>query len=143
MRRDERGQASLLIIGLAFVVVCLIVVVVDASVAFLERQSLDNLADGAALYGADAAAEGADVYAGGIGQGDLELTASRARAGVAAYLRKVGAYADHPGLSAHVTVRGDTVVVRISSRVDLPFSVPGGPEVAGVSSTGSAVVRPD
>jgi uncharacterized membrane protein len=143
MRRDERGQASLLIIGLAFVVVCLIVVVVDASVAFLERQSLDNLADGAALYGADAAAEGADVYTGGIGQDDLELTAARARAGVAAYLRKVGAYAAHPGLSAHVTVRGDTVVVRISSRVDLPFSVPGGPEVAGVSSTGSAVVRPD
>lgn len=142
MRCDERGQASLLIIGFAVVIVSLIVVVVDASVAFLERQSLDNLADGAALYGADAAAEGTEVYAGGIGHGDLDLTAARARAGVAEYLRKVGAYAGHPGLSAHVTVHDDAVVVRLTSRVELPFSVPGGPEVAAVGSTGSAVVRP-
>jgi uncharacterized membrane protein len=143
MTRDEHGQASLMIVGFAVVIVSLIVVVVDASVAFLERQSLDSLADGAALYGADAAAQGNEVYTGGIGHGDLDLTAARARAGVAEYLRKVGAYADHPGLSAQVTVRGDAVVVRISSRIDLPFSVPGGPEAAGVGSTGSAVVRPD
>ncbi|HWJ83085.1 MAG TPA: pilus assembly protein TadG-related protein [Nocardioides sp.] len=143
MRTDERGQASLMIIGFAVVIVSLIVVVVDASVAFLERQGLDNLADGAALYGADQAAEGTDVYTGGIGHGDLDLTAARARAGVLEYLRKTGAYADHPGLSAAVSVHGDAVVVRLSARVDLPFSVPGGPESARVASTGSAVVRPD
>jgi uncharacterized membrane protein len=141
--RDEHGQASLMIIGFAVVIVSLIVAVVDASVAFLERQSLDNLADGAALYGAAAAAQGTEAYSGGIGKGDLDLTAARARSGVLAYLRKAGAYADHPGLTAQVSVHGDSVVVRISSRVDLPFSVPGGPDTAGVGSTGSAVVRPE
>jgi hypothetical protein len=143
VRRDERGQASVLIIGFALVVLSLIVIVVDASVAFLERQSLDNLADGAALYGADRAAEGRDVYTHGVGDDDLELTAARARAGAIEYLRQVGAYGDHPGLSAAVHIEGDSVVVHLSSSVDLPFSIPGSPEAAGVGATGSAVVRPD
>ena len=89
-RRDERGQASVIIIGFALVVLLLVVVVVDAGAAYLKRQSLDSLADGAALYGADAAAEGRDVYSGGLGQDDLDLSADVARAAVRDYLRSQG-----------------------------------------------------
>ena len=142
-RRDERGQVSVMIIGFAMVVLLLIAVVVDASAAYLERQDLDSLADGAALYGADAAAEGRDVYQGGLGDHDLDLTADVARTAVRDYLRSAGAYDAHPGLRVSVAVRDDRVVIDIVAPVDLPLSLPGGPERPTVAATGSAVVRPE
>ncbi len=141
--RDDRGQVSVMIIGFAMVVLLLVAVVVDAGAAYLERQDLDSLADGAALYGADAAAEGNDVYQGGLGDGDLDLTADAARAAVRDYLRSAGAYDAHPGLRVSVAVRDDRVVVEIVAAVDLPLSLPGGPERPTVAATGSAVVRPE
>ena len=142
-QRDERGQVSVIIIGFALVVLLLIVVVVDAGATYLKRQSLDSLADGAALYVADAAAEGRDVYSGGLGEGDLDLSAGVARAAVHEYLRSAGAYDAHPALRVSVVVRGDRVVVEIVAPVDLPLSLPGGPKRPTVSATGSAVVRPE
>ncbi len=62
--RDERGQVSLLIIGFAAVLLLAIAVVLDASAAYLHRQGLSTLADGAALQGADLGATG--VYAEGL-----------------------------------------------------------------------------
>ena len=53
-RRDEAGQTTIMIVGFAVVLMMTIVVVVDASAAYLQRQGLDNVADGAALAGADA-----------------------------------------------------------------------------------------
>ena len=141
--RDQAGQTTVMVIGFAAVILLLVAVVTDASAAFLERQGLDTLADGAALHAADRAAEGRDVYGRGVGEGDLDLSPAAARAAVGEYLRSVGAYDGHDGLSASVTVDGDTVRVRLSGRVDLPFTIPGGPESAVVSSTGSAVVRPE
>lgn len=142
-RGDERGQVTPLIIGFASMVLLLIGVVVDASAAFLHRQDLDTLADGAALSGADAGAEGGEVYGGGLGSLPLAQTTARARAGVRSYLADVGAYRDHPGLSYTVDVRGDTVVVTVSSPVDLPLTVPGAPQRPRISATGSAVVDPE
>ncbi len=142
-RRDERGQATVMIVGFAAVILVLIAVVTDASAAFLERQSLDTLADGAALQAADRAAEGREAYGEGIGEGDLDLTLAAARSAVGDYLRAVGAYAEHAALRSAVTLDGDTIRVRLSGRVDLPFTIPGGPETTVVSSTGSAVVRPE
>jgi len=132
-----------IIIGFAAVVLLVIVVVVDAGAAYLERQSLDSLADGSALYGADAAAEGRDVYRGGLGERDLDLSVGVARAAVHDYLRSAGAYDAHPGLRVSVAVRNDRVVVEIAAPVDLPLTLPGGPERPLVRATGSAVVRPE
>ena len=67
--RSESGQATILIVGLATVLAMGVAVVTDASAAYLQRQGLDNLADGAALAGADLGAAGDDVYTGGIGDG--------------------------------------------------------------------------
>ncbi|UMG91596.1 pilus assembly protein TadG-related protein [Nocardioides sp. TF02-7] len=134
---------SVLIIGFALVVAMLVVVVVDASAAYLKRQSLDSLADGAALYAADAAAEGHDVYTGGLGDDDLRLSAGVARAAVRAYLRSTGALAAHPGLTTVVTVDATRVRVTVAAPVDLPLTLPGGPERPVVRAVGSAVVRPE
>lgn len=139
---DERGSAAPLIIGFALLLAMTVAFVVDASAAFLHRQGLDALADGAALSGADAGAQGLDVYAGGLDDQPLALSRARAQAGVRSYLTSVGAYRDFPGLRFAVVVRDDRVLVTVSAPVDFPLTVPGGPETARVSATGSAIVDP-
>jgi hypothetical protein len=141
--RDERGQSSLLIVGFAVVLAMLVAVVVDASAAYLQRQGLDTLADGAALRGADLGATGEDVYRGGVPHETLALTAARARAAVDAYLRDAGAYARYPGLSCSVRVEGDRVLVHLGAPLDLPLSVPGSPGRATIGADGGAVVGVD
>lgn len=141
-RRDQSGQASVLILGLAGVLAMTIALVVDASAAYLQRQGLDTLADGAALRGADLGATGEDVYEGGVDE-RLELTAAQTRSAVGAYLRETGAYARYPGLS--YTVRLDPtnrrVEVHLSAPLDLPLTIPGSAERATIGATGSAVVN--
>lgn len=142
-RTDERGQTAPLIIAFAAIVLVLVAVVVDASAAYLERQRLDSLADGAALYGADFGAQGSDAYDGGLASGDLEISRAEAERAVHAYLRDVGAHTAHPGLGASVRIVGDRVVVELTTAIDLPLHVPGAPIRSTVRSVGSAVVDPE
>lgn len=141
--RDQRGSSTPMIIGFAAVILLLVAVVVDASAAYLARQRLDELADGAALQGADLGAQGSDAYDGGLGTSDLSISRAEAEAAVRAFLRDSGAMRDHPGLRAVVRVDGDRVVVELTAPVDLPLSLPGGPADPSIRSTGSAVVDPE
>jgi hypothetical protein len=141
--RDERGQATVLIVGFAAVLAMVIALVTDASTAYLQRQGLDTLADGAALRGADLGATGEDVYQGGVPDKQLTLTLGHARVAVGAYLRDTGAYARYPGLSYTVRVDDGRVEVRLSAPLDLPLSLPGSPQRATIGATGSAVVGVD
>lgn len=138
-RRDDQGTVMPLIIGFAVVLLMLVGVVVDASAAYLQRQSLDNLADGASLTGANEV-RGAAVFAHGL-QGDLApLATEMAQGAVHDYLRDTGALAKHPGLRVQVTVRNDAIVVRLRAPLDLPIKV--GDLTSGtVGSSGAAVVR--
>ena len=142
-RRDERGSVTPLIIGFAVVLLMTIAVVVDASAAFLRRQDLATLAEGAALQGADLGAEGTEVYTGGLGEEPLRLTESTARAAVAAYLSDVGAYRKHPDLTFTVAVVDTRVEVRVSAAADFPLTFPGVASSARVTGTGSAVADPE
>jgi uncharacterized membrane protein len=143
--RDEHGQTTIFIVGLAVVLLLTVAVVVDSSAAFLRRQGLDTLADGAALAGADAGASGESVYTEGLDAERLELFADSARVGVADYLVRSGAHQRFPGLSYSVSVdtsaRSVTVVVR--TPLQLPFTVPGAGDTTTVSATGSAIVAPE
>ena len=143
-RSSEAGQVSVLIIGLMIVLAMTVAVVVDASAAYLHRQRLDTLADGAALYAADAAATGRETYLHGVEGERLDLDADRARAGVRDYLARTGASGNYPGLSWAVTVDAatSTVTVRLRAPLELPLTVPGGPQRASVGATGSAMVSP-
>ncbi|GAB2975829.1 Tad domain-containing protein [Nocardioides montaniterrae] len=145
MRRpaDERGSSLPLVIVLVAIVMLLIGVVVDASAAYLGHQQVDSLADGAALRGADLAAQGTSSYGKGLDHGPLNLSQHEADAAVRAYLRDVGAARDHPGLRATVAIRGNRVVVVLTARVRLPLHVPGAPILTTVRSVGSAEVLPD
>lgn len=144
-RRDERGQSAVLIIGLASFLLLAIVVVVDASAAFLQRQGLDTVADGAALAGADAGSRNLDsIYGSGVGsQPRLDQAEALARAAVAEYLNRTGARSDYPGLSYDVGFdpTDNSVVVQVRAPLDLPLTMPGSPERPVVGTVGSAVVQ--
>ena len=141
-RHEENGQATVMIVGFAFVLLLALALVVDASAAYLQRQGLDTVADGAALRGADLGATGREVYTGGVPDDRLELTAGAVRAAVHDYLASTGAYADYPGLSFSVDVDRATssVTVHVRAPLDLPLTVPGSPQVATIGASGSAVV---
>jgi hypothetical protein len=141
---DQRGQATLMIIGFALVLLMMTAVVTDASAAYLQRQGLDTLADGAALTAADAGASGSEAYGVGLGD-DLVMDAAVARSAVADYLHRVGAFDRFPGLTASVIVDPSTqrVVVAVHAPVRLPLHVPGAPESASIGATSAATVGVD
>jgi hypothetical protein len=146
VRADERGQASVLIIGFAGVLAMVIALVVDATAAYLQHSGLDGLADGAALHGADLGATGEEVYGGGLPQGgELILSQAQARAAVAAYLERVGARQDYPGLRYAVSVDpvAKRVDVRLEAPMSLPLDLPGGPDRTRIGAHGSAIVFTD
>jgi len=144
-QRDESGSSIPLIIGLCGVLAMGVAVVTDASAAYLQRQGLDNLADGAALAGADFGAAGDDVYTGGLGDERLAVTEAEARAAVHEYLARAGAQAKYPGLQAFVSAdpATQTVRVRLTAPLHLPLTVPGGPDEAIIGASGAAVVALD
>ncbi len=134
---DEGGQITVLIIGFALVLLMAVGVTVDASAAYLQRESLASLADGASLAAADQV-QGAGVYGGGLAE-RAPVDAETARTTVAAYLTDVGAMSDHPGLSARVEVVEGRVIVRLTAPLDLPLTVRG-LTATSVAATGSASV---
>lgn len=135
---DESGQISLLILGFTLVLVLAVGVVVDSSAAFLQRQGLDTLADGAALRGADEVG-GEATYRTGLDERRLQLDTARARAAVHDHLASIGAYAAHPGLRVSVSVRDRSVVVHLDAPLDLPIRV-GSLTDGHVGSRGAAAV---
>lgn len=140
--RDERGQTTLLIVGFAGVLFMLLAVVVDSSAAYLQRQGLATIADGAALAGADAGASGGEIYQGGLDAGGrVEQARVAASEGVAAYLNSIDAYARYPGLSFETRINDGSVQVTISAPLDLPLKLPGGPGEAPVAATGTAALQ--
>jgi len=143
-RRDESGQTTVLIVGLATVLLMMAAVVTDVSAAYLQRQGLDTLADGAALTAADAGASGDDAYRGGL-SGHLHLDAATARAAVMSYLRRTHAFTRYPGLTAQVQVEtaARRVIVRVHAPIRLPLHVPGSPQRASIGAVSAATVGVD
>lgn len=139
-RRDERGSTIPLIIGLAAVLLMGVALVVNASSAYLQRQGLDTLADGAALRGADLGAAG--VYGEGLTQERLLQETGAVTRVVTAYLQSIGADETYPGLrvSARVNVADRSVTVALSAPVDLPLHIPGSPTRPVVSASSTAAV---
>jgi len=137
-RRPERGQASLLILGFFLIAVMLVGVVVDASAAYLRRQALDGLADGAALAAANGV-QGEQVYTSGLGE-TAEIDPVAAREYVATYLAQTRAYQRFDRLTYQVLPAGDSVTVRLSAPLDLPIAPPGWTDDPWVDGTATAAV---
>lgn len=140
MTRDERGSTVPLIIGFAVVLLVLAAVVVDATAAFVARQRLESLADGAALQGADQGAQGAQVYAGGPVGRRLAVTEAAARRAVTVYLSQLGAGATRQSVQVHAD---GSVTVEVCEQTQLPLGVPGLSRSATVCGSGQAAVTRD
>ena len=125
MRRDESGQAAVLVLGM-FLVCCLLVgVAVDGTRAFLYRRTLQNAADSAVL----AAASELDrdsLYGGGD---SVRLSPPAAKGLVQAWLRERGLLAasrvEAGGGRVSVVLRGDvrTSFLRLAGVKRLPVAV--------------------
>jgi uncharacterized membrane protein len=138
MGGSERGTITVLAVGFLVVLGLLAAVVVDASAAYLRRQSVSGLADGAALAAADGA-QGTAVYEHGLRE-RAPIDPLVARAAVEKYVHATGADAAYPGLSWQVTATDTTVTVRLSAPLDLPVDPAGWAGTATVVGTGSAEV---
>lgn len=136
---SESGQSALLILGFFLVAVLLVGVVVDASAAYLRRQGLNALADGAALAAADGV-QGERVYTGGLGD-TAQIDAAAARTHAAVYLQQTGAPAQFPGLVHRVHTAGNSVTIWLSAPLQLPIPPPGWAGETRVTAVASAVVR--
>lgn len=134
-RRRQAGQTALLIVGFFLIAALLVGVVVDASAAYLRRQALNGLADGAALAAADGV-QGEHVYTSGLGETAV-IDPMAAREYVAAYLAQTRAHSRFPGLVYRVLPAGESVTVQLSAPLDLPIPPPGwttDPWIEGVAS---------
>lgn len=112
--RRERGTVTVMTIGFLMLLGLLTVVVVDSSAAFLERQRLNNLADGAAL----AAADGLDE-AGFYADRRVVLDPEEARRLVSDYL------AGEDVRVVDVSTDVATVHVHLERDLDLALTPPG------------------
>lgn len=141
-KRDERGQTTIMIIGFCVVLLMGFVLVVDASAAFLQRSSLNSIADGAALVGADAAVQGDQVYTGGLDEERLELARQNAEREVAAYLTQTGARAKYPRIHSTVSIDAnlERLQVTITAPIHFPVKIPGGSGGATIKAEGAASV---
>lgn len=127
---SERGTVTVMTVGFLLLLGLLTVVVVDSSAAFLERQRLNNLADGAAL----AAADGLDE-AGFYTDQRIVLDQDEARRMVSDYL--AGEQVKAVDVSAH----GDTVSVHLERGLDLPLTPPGWTSSATIVADANAQLR--
>jgi hypothetical protein len=115
--RDDEGSVLILTIGLTAILLLLVGVVVNVSVAALARRSLSSAADGAAVSGAQGFDEQAYLTRGL--EGAVPLSASLVRRRVEAYEER--AERDQQGLQLEGRVVDDTVVVTARRTVSLPF----------------------
>jgi hypothetical protein len=139
-RAAERGSTIPLIIGFTTVLLLAAAVVIDATAAYLQRQSLSALADSVSMIAADEAAKGLEVYGAGLDPERLRLSAREAEDAVADHLRAIGVEREFHGLVAVTVVVGDQVNVTLTAPLDLPLAIPGGPEAPRVTGRGSAAV---
>lgn len=126
----ERGTVTVMTIGFLVLLGLLTVVVVNSSAAFLERQRLNNLADGAAL----AAADGLDE-AGFYADRDVVLDPNEARRLVNDYL------AGEQVRVIVVTTDADVVHVHLERDLELALSPPGWASRATIVADATSQLR--
>lgn len=137
MQRDDEGQITVLSIGFAVVAIALVFVVVSVSALYLERKTLQAVAD---MIAVDAASEISDSYYRDP-SGTITLTDRGVRATAANYL---DAYGEGMGVGgarladATGSPDGRTAVVTLTMRVDVILipalvSLPSAVEISATS----------
>ncbi|HEV2754612.1 MAG TPA: pilus assembly protein TadG-related protein [Actinomycetota bacterium] len=108
-RADERGQVTVLVLGMALIVFAVAGVAVDGTRAWLLRRSLQNAADAAALAGAGEI-DRAAYYASGGSIVRLDPAASEAVA---------ARWLEQRGLDARASIASSAERVAVEMRTEL------------------------
>lgn len=118
--KDDEGSILVLGVGLAVIAIALITTLVNVSTVWIARNSLDSVADGAALAAVQAVDTRA-IYTNGLGS-TLRLNATQARARAVAYVNKAARQGDvhRPRVTA-ISVGAQSVSVTLTSDVEVPF----------------------
>lgn len=111
--RDEAGHASVLLLGLTFVVLLVVGLTVDGTRAFLLQRSLQNVADSAAVSAASTIDIGNYYASGGSA---ITVDPSLARANAARLI-------ENRGLPVAMTMSTSTDAVVISVRSTSPTTL--------------------
>ena len=135
MSRDERGQASALLVGVLLLGLLFVGFAVDGARLFTARRDLQNVADSAALAGASSIDERVFRRTGGA---DVRLDPNAARQAVAEVLQ---ASAVPASTQVDVEVTADRVVVRIARPVHLQFLALAGVGPQRIGAHASAAPR--
>lgn len=128
--RRERGTVTVMTIGFLMLLGLLTVVVVNSSAAFLERQRLNNLADGAALAAADGLHE-----AGFYTDRDVVIDPNEARRLVSDYL------AGENVRVVDVSTDDDIVHVHLERDLELALTPPGWTSRATIVAVATSQLR--
>lgn len=140
--RSERGQISVLIIGLTVIAALLAGTVANASNIFLQRRSLVSWADGAVTAAAQEVAV-ADLY-GGSPWSTLPVSEPAARQAVADYVTRHGITGRFREFQIDdVTIDTGTGRVSVSLAASVPVLGAGGHASVAVSATAHALVPLD
>jgi uncharacterized membrane protein len=113
--RDERGQASVLLVGVLLLGLLFVGLAVDGARLFTARRDLQNVADSAALAGASEIDESVYRASGGA---EIRLDPHGARVAVDEIVRASSLPAD---TTVDVQVGADRVEVRIARPVRMQF----------------------
>lgn len=111
MRRGERGQASVLLVGVLLIGLMVVGLAVDGARLFTARRDLQNLADSAALAGASAIDDATYRATGGT---EVRLDPAAVRAAVSDVLRASQA---PTSLAVDVRVADDRVTMQLNRPV--------------------------
>lgn len=130
--KRESGQISLLIIGCCALIGLLAVVVVNSSATFLQKQRLADLADGAALAGADAV-QAEQIYTKGISR-DLPLNSLSARKAAVSYLAG-------NDLTWDINISTRAVRIQLRKPLKLPLVPPGWKPQTIIFAESTALLR--
>lgn len=142
--RAEEGQILPLVLGLTAIVAMAVLVVVNASHAYLERRALVSWADGAA----SAAVQEIDVdplYQGEVPD-TLPLSEARAREAVNGYLARNAADAAFDGFQLEQVEVADDGEVTVRLHATVPLMLDAGLGTAfgdgvGISASASAIAE--
>lgn len=135
MNRREEGTITVMVVGFFVVIGLLAVVVINSSSAFLQRQELNNVADGAALAAADGLRQ-ETIYREGIDE-DAPIDPGRARELVSAYLA-----ATTTDLSTwSVSTDNDIIRVHLDRSIAFPLAPPGWFGRSRVTADAAALLR--
>lgn len=118
--KDDKGSILVLGVGLSVICIALITTLVNVSTIWIARNTLDSVADGAALAAVQAV-DTRSVYTNGLGSA-LRLNRAQARIKARQYVSRANVQGDvHNARIVSMQVTGQTVAVTLASDIQLPF----------------------